>query len=199
MTKRKYEQRKRAEAAAETRRRIAAAAARLHETVGPVATTISAVAEAAGVQRPTVYRHFPDEESLMRACQAHYLDEHPPPQPTWLDIEDPEIRLATALSQLFAYYSETAAMNVNLMRDAPEMPVLQSILTPWYSFNELLVEDLATQWNAPDRRLRLVRAAIAHAIDLRTWQTLTDQAGLSIEEAVGLLVPMVRFAAREGS
>ena len=198
MGTRKYEQRKRAEAAAATRRGIAAAAARLHETVGPAATTISAVAEEAGVQRPTVYRHFPTEESLLRACQAHFLEEHPPPQPTWFAIDAPDARLAEALRQLFAYYSETAAMNSNLLRDAPEMPVLRSILAPWFAFNDHVIADLAPRWDAPPERQHFVRAAIAHAIDFRTWQTLIDGSELGVDEAVDLLVEMTRAAARPG-
>ena len=52
-------------------RRIAEAAFELHATVGPAQTSISAVAERAGVQRHTVYHHFPDLTSLMRACTEH--------------------------------------------------------------------------------------------------------------------------------
>ena len=54
-----------------TRRRIAEAAFELHATVGPAQTSVSAVAERAGVQRHTVYHHFPDLGSLFRACTEH--------------------------------------------------------------------------------------------------------------------------------
>src|SRR5215204_2491067 len=89
--KRTYRKSRRAELEDETRRRITDAAVELHGSVGPARTTISAVAERAGVQRATVYRHFPDEEALFDACSAHWMAQHPLPDPTaWAKIEDPD-------------------------------------------------------------------------------------------------------------
>ena len=79
---REYKKRKRAESEEATRQRIAAAAAELHEHVGPARTTFSAVAERAGVQRATLYRHFPDEDALFEACSSHWSARNPPPDPT---------------------------------------------------------------------------------------------------------------------
>src|SRR5437764_8019332 len=81
-SKRPYRLRERARRQEETRRRIAAATAALHEEVGPARTTIAEIARRAGVQRPTVYSNFPREGELFAACQAHFLTEHPPPDPT---------------------------------------------------------------------------------------------------------------------
>ena len=53
----------------------------LHQALGPAKTTISAIAERAGVQRLTVYRHFPDERALLSACSSHYVVANPPPDP----------------------------------------------------------------------------------------------------------------------
>jgi AcrR family transcriptional regulator len=64
---RTYTLRRRAERQAETRLRIVEAAIELHGTVGPALTTLSMVAERAGVQRHTLYAHFPDEWSLYLA------------------------------------------------------------------------------------------------------------------------------------
>ena len=70
---RTYELKRRAELQEETRRRIVAAAVELHTTLGPSRTTVQAIAEKAGVTRPTVYAHFPDARSLFeRADQALY-------------------------------------------------------------------------------------------------------------------------------
>src|SRR3954447_7592226 len=92
--RRKYELRERAEAQAETRQRIVDAAVALHSSVGPAATTISAIAEHAGVERLTVYRHFPDELTLLRACSGKWLADNPPPDPAaWAALEPPEARL----------------------------------------------------------------------------------------------------------
>src|SRR5436853_2800585 len=79
--KRPYRKRRRAEGEAETRQRITEATVRLHGTVGPARTTIKDVAAGAGVQRATVYRHFPDLESLFMACSAHWVSLNPPPDP----------------------------------------------------------------------------------------------------------------------
>ena len=57
---RRYELKKRAEGQAETRRRIVRAAVELHGTLGPARTSVSAIAERAGVRRATVHDQFPD-------------------------------------------------------------------------------------------------------------------------------------------
>ena len=102
---RKYQLNKRAERQQETRRRIEAAAIALHEEVGGVAATITAIAERAGVSRLTVYRHFPDERSLLTACTGTYLAANPPPDPRdWARIPDPAVRLRIALAELYPYY-----------------------------------------------------------------------------------------------
>src|SRR5262245_60669432 len=72
-SKRKYELKRRAEDMAATHRRITEAAIELHGTVGPSRTTMSAVAERAGVERRTLYRHFPNEADLFAACSTHYF------------------------------------------------------------------------------------------------------------------------------
>src|ERR1700760_300446 len=103
--KRKYELKQGADSPEGTSQRIAAATAALHEEVGPARTTISAIAARAGVERLTVYRHFPEERELLQACNDHFLAAHPPPDPApWAAIADPEQRLRTALHALFARY-----------------------------------------------------------------------------------------------
>ena len=82
----------------------------LHEEVGPARTSISAIAERAGVRRSTVYRHFPDEESLFAACSSHWRASNPPPDPgAWAAIDDPAERTETALRELYAFYARTRA------------------------------------------------------------------------------------------
>src|SRR3954465_11441524 len=91
---RQYELKVRAERQEETRRRIAAATAELHQEVGPARTTIAEIARRAGGQRPTVYNTFPDERSLFAACQAHFMASPPPPDPgPALATEDPHQRV----------------------------------------------------------------------------------------------------------
>ena len=87
---------------------------KLHGTVGPARTTVSAIADEAGVQRATVYRHFPDDQSLFDACTAHFYGLHPRPDPeAWASIADPDERLRKALADLYAWYGETEEMLSN--------------------------------------------------------------------------------------
>src|ERR687887_388726 len=77
--KRKYELKARAERQRRTRERIVQATMELHEEVGPAKTTVAEIARRAGVQRLTVYNHFPQEIELFAACQAHWMELHPLP------------------------------------------------------------------------------------------------------------------------
>ena len=116
---------RRAELEAETRRRITETAVELHGTLGPARTSISAIAERAGVRRSTVYRHFPDEAALIGACSSHWAAANPVPDMTaWQAIDDPDHRLRTALAELYAYYRRTEQMMDNLHRDELTMPLI---------------------------------------------------------------------------
>src|SRR5215213_9781287 len=117
--KRKYEMKKRAELQRETRRRIVEATVELHRTRGPANTTIKEIAQRAGVNRLTVYNHFPDITDLLRACSRSWAERHPPPDPApWALIDDPQERLRTALTELYGFYARTEPMRANVLRDA---------------------------------------------------------------------------------
>ena len=120
MTKtRPYRLGRRAEQQAQTRQRIIDAAVELHSTVGPAATSISAVADSAGGQRHTVYAHFPDEASLFTACTTHWSSLHPFPDPAgWTEIADPQRRLRVALGEIYAWYDEVEDAFATFVRDA---------------------------------------------------------------------------------
>src|SRR5512133_1496021 len=133
--KRPYRMKKRAEAEEATRRRITESAVHLHGTVGPAHTTISALAEHAGVRRSTVYRHFPDEASLFAACTAHWMAENPVPDiGAWAAIEDPDARLRAALEALYPYYRRTASMIENLIRDEPVSEVVRDNFAGYHQY-----------------------------------------------------------------
>ena len=121
---RRYEMKRRAEQVERTRLRITEAAVELHGTIGPARTTITAIAERAGVDRLTVYRHFPTEDALFAACSAHWLGAHPYPDPApWAAIADPRARLAGALGDLYAWYRENHTMMERVLGDAADGPV----------------------------------------------------------------------------
>ena len=132
---RRYQLRKRADAMQDTRRRITEAAVELHGSIGPARTTISAVAERAGVQRQTVYRHFPTEDDLFDACSGLFAEAHPLPDlAAWRAVADPAERLEVALDELYAYYEGTEAMYANLLRDVSLVAPVAPRLAPFRSF-----------------------------------------------------------------
>ena len=193
---RPYRLKRRAERQDETRRRITEATMALHQEVGPAATTISAIAERAGVERLTVYRHFPDEGDLFRACQSHFLAEHPMPDlNAWAAIAEPSARLRRALSDLYARYDATEAMTANILRDAPGIPTLATLIKDMPAYYLAARALLAAPFAAPSTpRLELL-AAVGHALDFETWRSLVRRQGLSQEQATDLMVAFVTRAA----
>src|SRR3954468_14614829 len=124
-TKRRYEKRARAAHEEATRRRVIEAAMALHGTVGPARTTISAIAESAGVRRATVYRHFPDERALFLGCSGTWAERNPVPDPAaWATIPDAPTRLAAALEAIYGWYERVEPMLTAVSRDAEAMPIV---------------------------------------------------------------------------
>jgi AcrR family transcriptional regulator len=190
---RKYEMKRRAERVRETRRRIAEAAMELHRTVGPARTTVSAIAEKAGVQRHTYYAHFPELKDLYRACTARHMERDPLPDPSrWAEIPGPEERLRRALSEVYAYYGGNEALLTNVLRDTPSDPVLQENNAFLFRHWEAMRDAIADAFEASGERHEALLAAVALALDLQTWRTLVRQQGLEDDRAVGLMVGMVR-------
>ena len=194
---RKYEMKRRAERMQETRRRITEAAVELHQTVGPARTTVSAVAEKAGVQRHTYYAHFPELKNLYQACMGHYSERNPVPElSSWTDIADAEERLRVALSEVYAYYSGNEAMVSNVLRDAALDPIVQEIMVPFDQYWETVRDVIAGAFEASSDRQEELLGAVALAQDFQTWRTLVRQQELSQDRAVELMVGMVRCLMR---
>jgi AcrR family transcriptional regulator len=193
--KRPYKMKRRAELEQQTRLRITESAVDLHGTVGPARTSISAVAERAGVRRSTVYRHFPDEAALFGACSAHWMAANPPPDvEAWGETADPDERLELALIQLYGYYRRTDGMLDKLLRDAPTVPVVDQLMG---GFRELLGAAAEILMRGRHRRGKArarTRAAIGHALAFSTWQQLTAAEGLDDARAVELISRLVAAA-----
>jgi AcrR family transcriptional regulator len=193
---RKYEQRRRAESAAETRRRIVEATVELHRTIGPRQTTVSEVARRAGVERLTVYKHFPDEEAMVRACQSHWLGLHPRPDiESWLEIDDPRERLRIALAQTYAWYEATETMTEKVTREAPALPSFATIVKGWQESGRRSVEILSAGREIAAERRQRFAGTLAVALGFPTWKNLVRQAGMSTDAAIDLACDWVAAAA----
>ena len=194
--RRPYALRRRAEAMAATRERIAEAAVDLHGTIGPARTTITAVAERAGVQRHTVYRHFPTEDDLFAACSGHFFAAHPWPDPAaWLATADPAARLARALDEVYAYYERTEAMLTNVLRDAAAIAAVETTLSGFRAFVDEAARAAGAGWGVRGPRRAAVAAASRHAVAFATWRSLARDGGVSRAQAVELASAMVLRAA----
>ena len=193
---RTYELKRRAERQEETRRRIVAAAVDLHTTIGPARTSVAAIAERAGVTRPTVYAHFPDAHALFSACSGEVRATAPPPDPSsWRSIEDPYERLQTALHALYGYYAGLEQLLENVERDLPLLPVLREISAYRLRYLEDVRELLLAGWPARRQARTRLRRALGHALEFRTWQSLVRGQGCDGDEAVQLMVAFARAAA----
>ena len=181
---RKYELKARAERQEDTRRRIVEAAMALHESQGPVRTTISDIARAAGVQRHTVYRHFPDERAIVTACSGLHAERNPPPDPEpWLALEG-EDRLRRGLREMYAYFAGNEAMISQVLRDGEIHELTREMSAK--RFGPQLARIGEVLGGALPRR-RGAAAALGLALDFRAWQRLhTD--GVSDNEAAEIMV-----------
>jgi AcrR family transcriptional regulator len=196
MATRKYQQKRRAERQGETRQRIVEAMVALHREVGPARTTISAIAERAGVERLTVYRHFASETAMYEACSAHFTAEVGAPDPAaWAHVDDPSERLRAALLAFYAYYRRAEDMLVQVYRDAPLLPALAPVLAPWEAFVTGVREELLEGWATSEPSRPRLRAAIAHALRFETWYSLARAEALGDAAAAHLMVTLATAAA----
>jgi AcrR family transcriptional regulator len=197
-TKRKYELKRRADGVARTHRRITEAAIELHGTLGPSRTTLSAVAERAGVERRTLYRHFPNEADLFAACSRHYFATNPwPALDEWRAIRDPEQRLERALRELYAYYERTEPMLSNVLRDAEVVPFARDAVAPLHAYLDEAAEILIAGRNARGRRRQRLAGAVRHVLAFSTWRSLSTN-GIGREDAVQLMTALVEGTASLG-
>ena len=182
---RSYQLKRRAEHQDQTRQRIIEATIELHQTIGPKATTVSEIAERAQVGRVTVYRHFPDEPTLSRACSGQYIEQHPFPDPgRWLAIADPIERLRTGLRETYAYHRATEAMFTRALADARDHAVMEPYHAHWRHAADVLTKP----WRERGRRRTLLRAGIAVALSFDTWRALTREQQLTDQQALELML-----------
>jgi AcrR family transcriptional regulator len=181
----------RREQAAETRSRIVDATVALHEELGPARTTISAIAERAGVERLTVYRHFPDDSAILTACSNRWLELNPPPSPAvWQPIADPEARTRAALQAHQVYFAAGARMLIKVYRDADDLPFLRRIVDGFDAHLRATADTLADAWPASKDRRHGLRIAVRHTLAFATWRSLEAE-GVSPKMKVDLLLAWI--------
>jgi AcrR family transcriptional regulator len=195
--KRRYRMTRRAQLEEATRRRITESAVALHQELGPARTSITAIAERAGVRRSTVYRHFADEEALFAACSSHWRALNPPPDlHDWSAIGDPVARTETALRELYSFYGRTRGMYETLFRDETLVPSVHRRLRDFHGYlraaQDVLMAGRKLRGRAADR----TRAAIGHALAFATWRSLIKEQRLPPDEGVALMCLLVRDASR---
>jgi AcrR family transcriptional regulator len=196
--RRRYEKRARATQEQETRLRILEAALALHGSLGPSRTTISAIADRAGVRRATVYRHFPDERALFLGCSGLSRERNPPPDPAlWSAIADPAERLEAALDQTYRWYERTEPLLTAVLRDVDTMPIIAELQAGRLAYLAAVEDSLAAGWGVRGTAARRLRATIGLALDFHSWRTLHLR-GLSQADAIAVMSSAVRAAAAGG-
>jgi len=183
MKKRKYTLRQRAEQQEETRERIVDAAMALHAERGPAATTIRALAERAGVQRLTVYRHFADEAEILKACSTKWLGLHPPPDLSSVPAGEPVGRTHAMLAALYAYYAKTQQMWTSLYRDLGQLPALDAPMAQFQAYLDGTRDALFAELGPP--RSKRLRATLGHSLAFSTYASLAAQ-GIGPKAMAGL-------------
>ncbi|MEJ2142203.1 MAG: TetR/AcrR family transcriptional regulator [Gammaproteobacteria bacterium] len=185
MKKRKYQQAARAEQTRETRKQIVEAAVKLHEALGPAYTSIKAIAEEAGVQRLTVYRHFPDDTSLFEACTSHWFGLHPPPPVA--EASDPRIKTEKTLLALYRFYRQNERMLFVAYRDVEEIEALRGPMNQVEGYFDSMRDELLGAWQPGAEKRKQLAMTLRHALRFSTWRSFkTDK--LSDKKMVELVM-----------
>jgi AcrR family transcriptional regulator len=193
---RAYRMQRRAEQVDQTRQRIVDAAVVLHGTIGPAATTIAGIADAAGVTRLTVYRHFPDDAALFEACSSDWLSRQQPPDPaTWADVTNPSQRLRTGLADLYRFYRSGADMLFHIYRDIDSIP--QSRREFIRERDRQLTTLLTPPRTGSAASQRRMHAAVGHSVSFWTWWSLCHEHGLSDGDAIEIMATTIEGVASE--
>ena len=175
----------------QTRERIVAATFDLHATIGPSRTTIRAIADRAGLQRHTVYAHFPELDSLYEACTVHGIRSTGMPEPGgWRTIDPPLVRLRHGLIEMVAWYRANEQMLGNVLFDVdPEAPP-PATPDPFEVRMGELQNALVEQWEVEPERRSTLEAVLGLGLAFTTWRSLAS-GGLTDDQVVAVLVGLV--------
>jgi len=182
----KYELKARGERMSQTRERIVESTLRLHTTLGPAHTSISAIAAAAGVQRHTVYNHFPRERDLYAACGGLFAQRNPLPSvEPWAEIAGPAARINSALLEVYEFFRLHERELTPIVRDMPLMP--QLVGKRFAPYRASAVAAITDGWELRGRRGARVRALLDTALRFDTWRALARDSGLTDEDAAATM------------
>jgi AcrR family transcriptional regulator len=187
---RKYTLKKRAERLADTRRRIVEATVDLHGEVGPAATTLTMIAQRAGVQRHTLYAHYPDERSLFLACSGLAMERDPLPDAApWAGIPTARDRLQHGLSALYGWYARNESLAACVLRDAEHHALTREITELRFGPSMTAYRQVLGAGLTPRQH-----ALLAVALHFHTWRTLAGEAHMSPDAAAGVIAEAVASA-----
>jgi AcrR family transcriptional regulator len=187
---RTYTLKRRAEQQAQTRQRIVEAAVELHSSVGPARTTVSMIADRAGVQRHTFYAHFPDDRSVLLACSGLVAERDPlPDAEPWRAIDDRHERLRVGLRAIYDWYERNAQLLACVLRDAEVHELTRETAAESFgptmtSYRQVLGAKLGAKQ----------RAMLELALSFYTWRTLVRENGLKPEAAIGAMIEAIERA-----
>ena len=188
MKKRKYQLKARAEQAKETHQQIVEATVMLHEQLGPANTSIKAIAEQAGVQRLTVYRHFPDDASLFEACTSHWLSQHPPPPVANIgESFNPQAQTEKTLLAVYRYYRKTERMWTMAYRDVEEVEALHGPMGRVEAYFDSMRNELVNAWKLKAENKKQFSLTLRHGLRFSTWRSLKAEK-LSEKKIVELVI-----------
>lgn len=186
--KRSYRLKQRAEGQNQTRQKIVDATIQLHQSKGLAATSVNDIAERAQVSKVTVYRHFPDEQTLVNACSGQYFQRHPFPDPeSWRQIKNPLDRFRHGLHETYAYHRATEPMIASVLAEARNLPVMEPYHEQW----QRAVDTLAAAWPERNRETTSLKAALALALSFDTWRLLIRSHHITDDEAIDLMMRLV--------
>jgi AcrR family transcriptional regulator len=172
LKRRPYQLKRRAENAEETRRRLVRATFALHGERGIAATTMTQIAERAGVGVGTVYHHFPTLDDTINACGQMVMATYPPPsEAIFAGVPTMRERLLRLARALFEHLDRVAFDVIRADRD--RLPIVRKFVD-----------------EEQEHRIELTRAALApFAIDrdlIRTAAALLDIGVCRALQGVGL-------------
>jgi AcrR family transcriptional regulator len=150
------------------------------------------LADRAGVQRHTLYAHFPDERSLYMACSGLVEERDPLPDAApWRGIADRREHLTTGLRAVYDWYGRNAALLACVLRDAEHHALTREISTIRFA------PHMADYREVLGAKLSVKQRAMLHlALSFFTWRTLVRDGGLTQGAAIAAMVQAVDGASK---